>query len=547
MDVHVCEAIFKKLIKGILLKRNKTIIMAISQYRFLKHADNVILLENSTLITNPALVKEYLLNSQDQHHHHQRQRSNSKDDNLEDEIDEEDVKVREKEEEERLKAKEKRDEEEAEKNEEAREVGTLKRETILLYIKSMGVFVFCIFIVLNYMMYGSRVFQDFWLKDQMQSPDFHLQSFVKTMLILTGITVGVTFLRAFTWCFLSMRAAQKIFFKLNHKILYSKMSFFDKNAIGRLISRLSGDIWTIDDYLAWVFHVFFENISRCTGFFGGIVFQIPEIVVFFVVCWVMLYSIQKRYRPLMRDLKRLDSVNSSKVYTHITESLQGAHIIRAFKKESVFKSQFIKIVKTKTISGFISSAMGLWLDTRLTIVAVTVFVLVAGGAATIIVFDIAFDLTSIAMIITYVVLLTNFLLGLVTCLVGTEQAFISVERVKQYFDNETEDLEEVKPIEDQAKHDIVPLPDESVIFKNVWMSYAPETDSNRSHAIRKLDLVIKKGEKVAICGRTGSGKTSILNMLFRLYPIEKGFVYVDGKEFRDYSIHDLRAKMAIIP
>lgn len=249
----------------------------------------------------------------------------------------------------------------------------------------------------------------------------------------------------------------------------------------------------------------------------------------------------------MREVKRLDSVNGSKVSTHITETLHGAAVIRAFKKEKEFEYQFVQVVQGKTLSGFLSSALSMWLDTRLSIVAVTIFFMVAMGAALIIIFDIDYQLSSIAMIITYVILLTNYLLGLVTCLVGTEQAFISMERVKQYFDNETEDLDEVKPIEDQAKNEIIPLPEESVIFKDVWMSYGRPDDQKRNYAIKGLNLTIKKGEKVAVCGRTGSGKTSILNMLFRLYEMEKGFVYVEGKEFRDYSIHDLRSKMAIIP
>lgn len=273
VDVHVCEAIFNKLITGLLLKRGKTIILALSQYRFLKHADNVILLNNGELTTDKETIEQYLVDAQHKEHRHRKislhKSLEEADSDEEEEVDEEALK---REEEEKQLAKEKQKEEEAEKNEEAREEGTVKKETILAYITAMGSIIFCFFIVMNYAMYGSRVVQDFWLKDQLQNKHFNLDVFVKTMIGLTSITVGVTLIRAYTWCFMSMRATKRIFEKLNHKILYAKMSFFDRNAIGRLISRLSGDVWVVDDNLAWIFHVFFENISRCTGFFVGIVF-----------------------------------------------------------------------------------------------------------------------------------------------------------------------------------------------------------------------------------------------------------------------------------
>jgi len=60
-------------------------------------------------------------------------------------------------------------------------------------------------------------------------------------------------------------------------------------------------------------------------------------------------------------------------------------------------------------------------------------------------------------------------------------------------------------------------------------------------------LEIKKGEKIAFCGRTGSGKTSILNCLFRLYPISSGLIYINGKESNQLSLKELRSQMSIIP
>lgn len=75
------------------------------------------------------------------------------------------------------------------------------------------------------------------------------------------------------------------------------------------------------------------------------------------------------------------------------------------------------------------------------------------------------------------------------------------------------------------------------------MSY----DSGKSLALKNFNLEIKKGEKIAICGRTGSGKSSILNILFKMYETTSGSIYIKGKEISTYSLKDLRLQMSIIP
>lgn len=65
-------------------------------------------------------------------------------------------------------------------------------------------------------------------------------------------------------------------------------------------------------------------------------------------------------------------------------------------------------------------------------------------------------------------------------------------------------------------------------------------DEGKSYALKNMNLKIKKGEKIAICGRTGSGKSSILNTLFRMYDIEKGNIFINGKEIYSLSLSQVR-------
>jgi ABC-type multidrug transport system fused ATPase/permease subunit len=272
LDVHVCEAIFERCIKGVLLARGKTVVLALSQYRFLKSASNIILLEDGQLITDKEKVEAYVIESEGETSLNKKENSAAK--SVEKGSDK---KAAVKEENELIQAKLKQ--EDAEKNDEIREEGSVKATTILGYISTMGSIIFLMFIFINYGMYGARVYQDFWLKNQSSNEVLVLSEFIQTLILLTLMTTAVIVVRSYTWCFLSMRAAKRIFEKLNHRILYAKMVFFDKNAIGRLISRLSSDIWIVDDRLSLVFHLFFENLSRVSGFFAGIIIQLPAILI----------------------------------------------------------------------------------------------------------------------------------------------------------------------------------------------------------------------------------------------------------------------------
>ena len=125
---------------------------------------------------------------------------------------------------------------------------------------------------------ATKVYIDFWLRDEVKNPNFMLGPFVKTLLLFTGINVLVTSIRAFSFTYISMRGTYNTFKNLNKRILSAKMIFFDKTPIGQIINRLSYDTWTIDDHLPWVFHITFEDISRLSAYGVGILIQAPYLI-----------------------------------------------------------------------------------------------------------------------------------------------------------------------------------------------------------------------------------------------------------------------------
>lgn len=135
-------------------------------------------------------------------------------------------------------------------------------------------------------------------------------------------------------------------------------------------------------------------------------------------------------------------------------------------------------------------------------------------------------------------------------LTSTERECISIERVNQYLHNQMENVEGLKDSSKKImkKNQNIespsyqpPLESKFIIeFSNVWLKYDP---TSTNYALKNVSFKIERYQKVAFCGRTGCGKTSILNCLFRLYEINQGEIYFMGTKLDSLSLHDLRLKI----
>ncbi|KAL4483226.1 hypothetical protein ABPG74_019252 [Tetrahymena malaccensis] len=207
----------------------------------------------------------------------------------------------------------------------------------------------------------------------------------------------------------------------------------------------------------------------------------------------------------------------------------------------------------------ITESIQIWMSIRLLFVSNFLFICVAFTCIILVAFNLDFDYITVSMCLTYSMLLSSQFTDLIQFFCNVEQNLVSVERLKQYFNNDQENLDKIELLEESIQKD-----EESsrkrdnniaIEFENVFITYdeiKENTDISKEStevqfALKDVSLKIRKGEKIAFCGRTGSGKTSILNALFGMYPIQHGSIYVYGKNIKSYSLRDLRSKMSIIP
>ena len=153
-----------------------------------------------------------------------------------------------------------------------------------------------------------------------------------------------TLMRAFTFAFGFFTASKNIFKELSHKVMFAKMKFFDRNSIGSILIRFSGDTSASDDSIPFQANILLKNIFEVLGTFLLICFLFPYVffLIPFIICYLL--SISRKFRVCQREIKRLDSVNSGKLMTQLQETDSGIVTIRAFKKESTFEAEFGEFV-----------------------------------------------------------------------------------------------------------------------------------------------------------------------------------------------------------
>lgn len=237
-----------------------------------------------------------------------------------------------------------------------------------------------------------------------------------------------------------------------------------------------------------------------------------------------------------RCINRIESLSRSPVFSHMNATIQGLSTIRAFKAEKNVSEEFHKLQDKNTGAVYLYWATSRWFALMLDLVCViyvgivtTSFVLIGTG-----------DLGgNVGLAVSQVIGLVGLCQWGMRQTADMENKMVSVERIVEYAELPTE-----PPLETEPKYKPpAGWPKLGAIeFKNLSLRYGPDT----GYVLKELTFRIEKSEKIGIVGRTGAGKSSIIQALFRLADLE-GKIEIDGIDTQTLGLHDLRNKIAIIP
>lgn len=242
-----------------------------------------------------------------------------------------------------------------------------------------------------------------------------------------------------------------------------------------------------------------------------------------------------------REVKRLDSITRSPVYAQFGEALNGLSTIRAYKAYDRMASINGKSMDNNirfTLANFSSNR---WLTIRLEMLGglmiwlTATFAVVQNGNAE---NQMAFAST-MGLLLSYTLNITSLLSGVLRQASRAENSLNSVERVGTYIDLPSE----APTIVDSNRPPPGWPSSGSIKFENVVLRYRPELPP----VLHGLSFTIFPSEKLGIAGRTGAGKSSLLNALFRIVELDKGRILIDGCDIAKLGLTDLRKVLSIIP
>ncbi|XP_026834850.1 multidrug resistance-associated protein 1 isoform X6 [Drosophila erecta] len=409
------------------------------------------------------------------------------------------------------------------------------------YIKSVGIFLSVATLVLNFVFQafqiGSNLWLTQWANDQNVANDTGLRDMYLGVYGAFGFGQGITsFLSDLAPALGSLHAARVLHSMLLENVLRAPMTMFDTTPVGRILSRFSKDVETVDQNMPQVINDCIWCAYEVLATIVVISLSTPIFLAVIVPIAFLYYFAQRFYVATSRQLMRLESVSRSPIYSHFSETVTGASTIRAYNVGDRFIEESDAKVDKNQVCKYPSVIANRWLAIRLEMVGNLIILFaslfaVLGGQT---------NPGLVGLSVSYALQVTQTLNWLVRMSSDIETNIVSVERIKEYGETKQEAPWELEQDKNKPKN----WPQEGrVEFQNFQVRYREGLDL----VLRGVSFNIKGGEKVGIVGRTGAGKSSLTLALFRIIEAAGGRISIDGVDIASMGLHMLRSRLTIIP
>ncbi|KAK2461264.1 hypothetical protein APHAL10511_006791 [Amanita phalloides] len=356
---------------------------------------------------------------------------------------------------------------------------------------------------------------------------------VYTVVTMAGVIIGTL-----RWVVLysgSIQASTVLYKRLLESVLFANIRFHDTVNRGRLLNRFGKDFEGIDSTLS-------DNFGRSMMYFLSTVTSIATVSVVgglpFILATgllgVLYWNVAKIYGQTSRDLRRLDSVYKSPLYSIYGESISGVAVLRAFGASTKFLREMLRCVDTSINPYFWMWEVNRWLSIRFNLLSTGI----VGAIAIVALLTPSISASFAGFALTFAATVSYDLLFMVRRFVGLEQSMVAIERVKEYSVLKPEGPEIVEPRPPET------WPSSGAIeCHDLVVRYAPDLPD----VLHRISFSVNPGEKIGILGRTGSGKSTLALSLFRFVEPTEGRIMIDGLNISSIGLSDLRSRVTIIP
>eukprot|EP00930_Biecheleria_cincta_P034402 TRINITY_DN23780_c0_g1_i1.p1 TRINITY_DN23780_c0_g1~~TRINITY_DN23780_c0_g1_i1.p1 ORF type:complete len:1507 (+),score=289.06 TRINITY_DN23780_c0_g1_i1:550-4521(+) len=436
---------------------------------------------------------------------------------------------------------------------EEREVGALDLSIWCTYARimgpTMGSCLALAYLGTSFTQLGSTWWLKHWSSENMASSWESLDALAVYAMFALG-TVTCLSSRMFFFRRTSLRTSRQLHHKLLWAVLRAPMSWIDMTPSGRIINRFAQDVQKLDMELQGTTSSFVDNILNLIISLAVVGVAVPAVLLVVLPMLYLYNRVQKRFRQTARELQRLASSSRSPIFQSLDEAICGVSTLRAFGLQSFFIERNSNRCGLNTRLDFSIVGCNRWLSTRMKCLGT---VPVAGVVLAVLlqkhVSWLSFSISSsmAGLVLRYTLQLTNNLEGLLQGLTNMELCLVALERITTYAQLTPEPWsasQEMWPEEELETDEKPGWPScGKICFDSVCMRYR----NSLPPVLNGISFTVPGGTSVGVVGRTGAGKSSLLQALFRMCPLDGGVISIDGEDIWKMGLRTLRRRLAIIP
>jgi ATP-binding cassette subfamily B multidrug efflux pump len=357
---------------------------------------------------------------------------------------------------------------------------------------------------------------------------------------IAWITLGIlvaAFLLSYLQAYITMFIGQKVQYDIRMQIFRHlqrlHMGFFDKNPVGRLVTRVTNDVSVLDELFSSGLVSVFGDILTLLGIIIALLYYNWKLALLTFAVLPLLIFATTLFRKKVRDIYREIRIRLARLNAFVQEHVTGMTVIQLFTREKETFNKFSDInaeLREANLKSIYYYAI--FFPAVEIISSVSLAILIYYGG-----FEIAAGALTLGELVAFIQLVQRFynpIRDLSEKYNILQSSMASSERIFKLLDTKPEI---VSPDEVAAHNGFKG----KIEFQNVWFAY-----NGNDHVLKDVSFTVNPGEKVAVVGATGAGKTSLISLLFRYYDYQKGAIRLDGVEIKNLPIAMLRNQLALV-
>jgi ATP-binding cassette, subfamily B, multidrug efflux pump len=360
-----------------------------------------------------------------------------------------------------------------------------------------------------------------------------------------GLYVGIlifTFALEFVQTYLMQWTGQKVMFDLRKQIFrhlqFMHVGFFDKNPVGRLVTRVTTDVDALNEMFTAGVVSIFEDVFVLAGILAIMMEMNWKLaLITFAVLPLIVYA-TLIFRDKVRDSYRRIRTAIARINSYLQEAVSGMLVLQLFNREKRAFNKFSEI-NASHMEAFKDAVMAYSLYypvvDLLSYIAIASIIWFGGN-------DVTRGVASIGVLFAFIQYALRFfrpILDLSEKYNILQSAMAAGERVFKLLDTK---IEVTSPSVTKK-----PQGPGRIQFDHVWFAYnVPTQAAEPDWVLRDVNFMLEPGETIAVVGHTGAGKTTLISLLMRFYDVQRGAIRIDGVDIKEMDLDDLRSRFGVV-